>query len=618
MDTVQNIFSVQFSDYIEMIIEDIPQYTSTNVKIIPFDITISSDENIVIIIDNTHIWYKINDGILWSSFTLINKPDEIQYYNGCRLTLDGNKCVIITDKYCYFFTWENENNSYSSLIKTLDNNIINYIGLDMTPDGSRIVIIGIILNEPTIYYADWDYTNYNYNDFISTDINVDPTNINERSITGIGISANGSKIAYQRTNNIYVCNWIDGKYSNSILIDTNIFTRHIKFSLDDDIILCSVDMSNFTTVKYSIFNGSTYATFIQLPQFGNQLYNYESIGRGLVVGNLGSIYIFIIDENNSYIYKTTSNITIDFNMEVDTITPYNLIEPQQYDSTIAASNLTKSQQYDSIITASNLARSNLTKSQQYDSIITASNLARSNLIESQQYDSTITASNLARSNLIEPQQYDSTIAASNLTKSQQYDSIITASNLARSNLTKSQQYDSIIAASNLARSNLTKSQQYDSTIAASNLARSNLTESQQYDSTIAASNLTKLQQYDSIIVTPKLSLSQHNNLDLNISDSQFTYINLPSLKITTTQKKQTQQEQTQQKQTQQEQTHKKQIQQEQTQQEQTQKKQTQQKQILQEQTQQKQTSNKYIIILVIIIIIIIISVGILYYYKQQK
>jgi hypothetical protein len=162
--------------------------------------------------------------------------------------------------FCYVFTWTGT--TYTGFTQTRDTiSRREGCGFDMTPDGNTIVFTHTNGGNPRyMYFAKWE--NGNYNAFTQT-LDV------ARNYFGAGISADGSKIAYGITNAniVYVAYWNGTNYGLGTAINTSsiIYSRHIRFSPDGNIIYATPMYDVNGSVQYSLWNGTNYSTFQYVP-----------------------------------------------------------------------------------------------------------------------------------------------------------------------------------------------------------------------------------------------------------------------------------------------------------------------------------------------------------------
>jgi hypothetical protein len=208
------------------------------------------------------LFYTFN-GTNWSNRQLVNLSINI-YPVYLSLTSDGTRGVCTsTSGYCYYFTWNELTQTYSGLTQTLDTTSRNRCaGVDMTPDGNTIVITYDINGELTnIFFAKWNNTNYSA---------FTPTLDIARRYSGVGISADGSKIAYGRydTGSVYVAYW-DNNNSNygvgTEISMSSIPSLNIRFSPDGNIIYVTSIYDPNQRVLYSVWNGTQYSSFQYIP-----------------------------------------------------------------------------------------------------------------------------------------------------------------------------------------------------------------------------------------------------------------------------------------------------------------------------------------------------------------
>jgi hypothetical protein len=283
-------------------------------------IALSSDETKIVMCErfNKNIFYATynNTRNTWSSFTSITGSTDVSgNYIGCSLTSDGLRGVAITTGttggYCYFFTWDGTTGGYSSFQRTSDSTLRSYNGLDMTGDGSRIVTVA----SGKVYFATWNETNYS--EFTaSTNINIAST------ITGIGISKDGSKIVFSNGNgidgfgNVYVSSWnTSTSHYNapSQTISISGLGRNLRFYNGTNMIFYSVSNNPNKTLLYSTWNSSSnnYNSFTAVTQIPDSIDAW-----GLYIGLTGTIYVIntgTLANATSTIYKTNiTNVSISY------------------------------------------------------------------------------------------------------------------------------------------------------------------------------------------------------------------------------------------------------------------------------------------------------------------
>lgn len=99
--------------------------------------------------------------------TISNPSLANHSYAGLNMTSDGSRIVISTIAgYSYYATWNSSTNNYNPLIKTLDDtprNLSNnqYANLGMSSNGNRIAFCSYNQqNVPSFIFADWNGSNY--------------------------------------------------------------------------------------------------------------------------------------------------------------------------------------------------------------------------------------------------------------------------------------------------------------------------------------------------------------------------------------------------------------------------------------------------------------------------
>jgi hypothetical protein len=172
----------------------------------------------------------------------------------------------------------------------------------MTPDGKIIVTVDL---GGYVYYALWNGSNYST--FIRTG------EISVINYIGICISADGSKIVYSDAGtsiNLYLATWDGTNYNNRIVLPgTPIITagsatsRNVRFSPDGNVIYYSVQGNNVSSIWYSVWNGTKYTSFVAVPSSAIPT-NLNS--SGLCVGMDNSLYL--IGQGTTTLYKTTVTI----------------------------------------------------------------------------------------------------------------------------------------------------------------------------------------------------------------------------------------------------------------------------------------------------------------------
>jgi hypothetical protein len=237
-----------------------------------------------------YMYYSTYNGSSWTSLTqTLAASPGINRYIGIALSADGNLGVVILNtSYVYTFTWTGSN--YSTLTQTADTNARNWQGVDMTADGSRIVLT----TNTNVYYANWNGTTYN--------TAVTTLETNSRNYVGISITPDGSRIAYgvDTDGSIYIAVWNGSNYSIGLSIGTTVRARAGRFSPDGNIFY----LANYSAaIYYSVWNGYTYSTPVAISTSV-----FPALDDwGMCVGADGSVYL--ASQNSTTIYKSTPSFT---------------------------------------------------------------------------------------------------------------------------------------------------------------------------------------------------------------------------------------------------------------------------------------------------------------------
>jgi hypothetical protein len=266
----------------------VPQYIT--------GISVSQDKSRVVLCNYSSnlVTYATGANGNWGSFgsTLQTTANATGNLIAIKMSADGSRVAVIArNGYCYFFTWNGSN--YTTFTQTLDTTSRNYNGLDMTADGSRI-----IANADNIYFATWNGTNYTT--FTST---------SNSSGSGVGCSADGSRIIYgNNANTYYFSNWTGSTYGTGTSFTTTYTTRNCKLSPDGNIAYISTQGNASASVVYFYWNGSTYtnATIISSTYIPYNLdawaLDLSRDGTTLYVGHFNTTTIYQV--NITYTYTT--------------------------------------------------------------------------------------------------------------------------------------------------------------------------------------------------------------------------------------------------------------------------------------------------------------------------
>ena len=260
---------------------------------------------------NRLVWMNYTTGVLYyrtglsGSDTLINGTAYTTntLIDVC-MTNEGNRIVFTARTgLSYFATWNGTNYTGFQTVNA-EATTRSFQSIDMTEDGGIIVAtIGTVFGAGTAgvpIWARWNGTNYSaYNNTL---------NATTDNYIGVAITPDGSRIAYTTYGKfVYYAVWNGTNYSDRILIGSVLhdYGFKLKFSKDGNILfIASYLFSNGTgALQYCIWNGTTFGTLINSGLFSSQ--STGIYGMALDYNN----NLFIANLNQGIIYKTTFQIS---------------------------------------------------------------------------------------------------------------------------------------------------------------------------------------------------------------------------------------------------------------------------------------------------------------------
>jgi len=279
-------------------------------------ISISSDKTKMALVNYTarKVQYATYDGAVWSALTDISGGPPNTIWISVALSNNGQRGVVTSrGGFTYFFTWTGS--GYSALVQTLDTTARGGNGIDVTPDGTTIV-----LSAERVYYATWNGSNY-------TAFNITLDTVSA-SLQGAAISHDKSTIAYgANSNKFYWAKWNGTNYSTatSVTIPTGPVTN-LKFNSDATVIFVLITSNTVTSVYYCTWNGSTYVNPTPVP---SNAIPVGLTGWGLHISEDNS-ELYVSSEKQSSVFKTT----LTFNINISNKLP-NVMAKTDYDSLVA-------------------------------------------------------------------------------------------------------------------------------------------------------------------------------------------------------------------------------------------------------------------------------------------
>jgi hypothetical protein len=280
---------------------------------LPFTIGTIGSQAITTIQDNSRIviggytagrmyysTYNRNTGLYSSLISTLNPAVAASSVDAIKLTADGSRAVIacrVATVGCFFSTWLPDQNNYSTWTATLGSTTQTPATLDMTTNGSRIIIT---TSANGIFYADWNGSNYGT--WISIGITTGTINTNN-----IGISGDGLRIVYC-VNNATVLSWALWNGYTYIIQGTTFGTmngaiRTIRLNCDGSILFYNNDI---TTTRYCFWNGSGYSNAVIPPA---SAIPGSLDGWGLATTyDLKNIFVVGYTVSAGQVYQTTTDL----------------------------------------------------------------------------------------------------------------------------------------------------------------------------------------------------------------------------------------------------------------------------------------------------------------------
>jgi Concanavalin A-like lectin/glucanases superfamily len=207
--------------------------------------------------------YSTLTGSTWSAFTNITGSSVLNY-TGVAMSADGTRIVIgVRTGSMYYASWPAANSAPGSLT-AFDSTARYYSQIDMTPDGSRVVVavgVGFVSPSEYIYYSDWNTGTSTYNTLTQI------TSVSPTAYGACSITPDKSIIAYATTTAIYYVKWNGTTYANPVAISVGGITQvlGLKFTYDAKTLFSTNTVSGTGSPSYMLYysswNGTSFNTF---------------------------------------------------------------------------------------------------------------------------------------------------------------------------------------------------------------------------------------------------------------------------------------------------------------------------------------------------------------------